>query len=248
MEKNQELEHFFYKASHDLKQPIRNTKMFAEILEKHLSAKEILDDDSKEYLQFILSSAHKLESLVVDLLEFSSISSENNKKSSLEMNTILEVILFNLTREKELPQLDFSIEELPVIEANQDNMKSLFNKLISNSIKFRKQGEPLKIVISCEELETEWKFLVKDNGIGIAESQIENAFIPFKKSHANSEIQGSGLGLSTCKKIVELHNGKIWLESILGEGTSAFFTIQKSMQGATSETEKLDTVAVRQSN
>lgn len=248
MEKNQELEHFFYKASHDLKQPIRNTKMFAEILEKHLSSKECLDDDSKEYLDFILNAAQKLESLVIDLLEFSSISSDANKHTTLEMNTILEVILFNMNREKESGQLEFEIKELPVIEANQDKIKSLFNKLFSNSIKFRKPNNPLKVVVSCEELDTKWKFSVKDNGIGISGDQIEEAFVPFKKSHANSEIKGSGLGLSTCRKIVELHDGKIWLESTLGDGTTAYFTINKSVQGAANETGKLDTVSVRQTN
>lgn len=243
---NQELENFFYRASHDLKQPIRNTKMFADILRKHLAGKECLDDDSKEYLGFIMDSTQKLETLVLDLIEYSSINNETTRHSKINMNTILEVILFNLSRNKEVDQLEFEIKELPAIEANSDKIKSLLNKLFSNSIKFRKPNQLLKILVACEEMEGEWKFSVEDNGIGIGQDQLQDVFIPFKKSHSHTDIKGSGLGLSSCKKIIDLHQGKIWLESKLGEGTTVYFTIKKQLLGVDLETEKINATSVGQ--
>lgn len=222
---NKELEQFAYVASHDLQEPLRTISNFVGLFEKQYAEK--LDEDSKQYLGFILIATSKMQTLIRDLLEFSIIG-KNLIFTSVDCNTLLKEVI---------AQLDFSIKEtnakinstvLPVLIGNDIELKRLFQNLIGNAIKFRKKNKSPEVTISAEENDTEYLFAVKDNGIGIEEQFMHKLFIIFQRLHP--EYPGTGIGLAICKKIIALHNGKIWVESKIGEGSTFYFTISKSIQ------------------
>ena len=224
---NMELEQFAYVASHDLQEPLRTIYNFVGLLDKKYSEKA--DDDTKEYFKFIVNATSKMQNLIKDLLEFSRVG-KNMLFTAVDCNKILkEVISF----------LDISIKEsnakitsgtLPVLQGNETELKRLFQNLISNALKFHKKDVSPEITISVEEKEKEYLFAIRDNGIGIEEKYINKLFIIFQRLNTVEEYPGTGIGLATCKKIVTLHGGKIWVESKLGEGSTFYFTLPKENQ------------------
>lgn len=220
---NQDLEDFAYIASHDLKTPLRNIKGILEIIAKK---GDFLEAEKKErYFDIVISSATEMNKLIDNLLEFSRSGRLKEELQELNLNNLLESIIQPF--EKELTELGAYVKT----EIKAKNIyvypilfKRLFNNLINNSIKYRSQN-PLEINITCEENYDNYLFSIKDNGIGIPSEHLNSIFKIFKSLKPDNS--NNGIGLSVCKKIVEHHNGKIWVESELGKGSIFYFTIEK---------------------
>lgn len=221
---NKDLEQFAYVASHDLQEPLRMVTMFTQLLDKKYGNK--LDKDAHEYIQFAVNGAKKMQMLINDLLSYSRISSQEKNFKVSETAIILKEAIHNLqpliNENNAVITYD---EQLPVIFCEETQIIRLFQNLISNAIKFRKQTEIPRVHIGCVQNDGTFMFSVKDNGIGISSEYFERIFVIFQRIEVQTKYPGTGIGLSICKKIVEWHHGKIWLESKESEGTTFYFTI-----------------------
>jgi PAS domain S-box-containing protein len=220
--KNKELEQFAYVASHDLREPLRTIIGFVEVLQKHLAPIE--DRKTKQYMDFISQAADRMNDLIRGLLDYSLIG-RNKKLTRIDCNVLLHAVIEDLNAQVERTRTTFSIGALPTIMGFETELRVLFQNLISNAIKFRKEEVTPVIEVSAEHKEEYWEFMVKDNGIGIEERYQEKIFVIFQRLNPRANYEGSGIGLAHCQKIVDLHGGKIWLQSMLGQGSTFYFTI-----------------------
>lgn len=220
------LKQFAYVASHDLREPLRIVKSFSQLFQ--IKYEDLLDEKGEEYLANIIKSVNRMENLVEDLLSFSRLQTmQDHKFNIVSLEKIFNIVLKNL--EHTIEENNAKIlqkNNFPEISCIRSQIIQLFQNLISNAIKFNNKKIP-KVEISFTEKKFEWKFAIKDNGIGIDEKYFEKIFIAFKRLHSWSDYQGSGIGLSICKQIVENHGGKIWVESKVGEGSTFYFTLNK---------------------
>ena len=223
--KNTELEQFVYIASHDLQEPLRTTSSFVELFQKQYKGK--LDEKADTYLSYISQATGRMKTLINDLLEFSRIGSQKELQQ-VDCNTILQEVATDLGMALSEAGAEINADQLPVILGYRTGIKQLFQNLITNAVKFRKKDVPPIIKICAETKDDAWKFSFTDNGIGIDQQHSEKIFVIFQRLHNRKEYEGSGIGLAQCKKIVELHGGKIWIESRPGEGTTFHFTIPKN--------------------
>lgn len=221
---NKELEQFAYVASHDLQEPLRTISIFVGLIEEKYSGKT--DEDTELYLKQIVNAASKMQNLIKDLLDFSQIG-RNISFAATDCNNILKEVIENLGATIKESKAKITTTVLPVVIGNEIELRQLFQNLISNAIKFHKKNSNPEIEITCVEKETEYLFGFKDNGIGLEEQYKDRIFIIFQRLHTATEYAGTGIGLATCKKIVALHNGKIWMESKLEHGSVFYFTIPK---------------------
>lgn len=220
---NIELEQFAYIASHDLQEPLRMVTSYLQLLENRY--KDKLDQDAKDFIAFAVDGSNRMRSLIHSLLEYSRI---NRVKAfeTVDLNLLLKQVLENLSASIKENNATIKIGDLPKINGDPVLINQLFQNLIQNAIKFRDARTP-EIDISCKEEKDEYLFSVKDNGIGIQKEYIDKIFIIFKRLHSKEEYPGTGMGLAICKKIVERHGGKIWVESEFGKGSTFYFTIKK---------------------
>ncbi len=228
IESNMQLENFAYLASHDLKSPIRSIVSFAQILQK--SGMERLSTDEKDYLNFIIRASRNMQHLIDDLLMYSRVNTQKIKLSTINIRNLIKVIELELQSEIHQKNAQIICDKLPYIEADLTQMRQLFQNLITNAIKFQRTDVPPIVNICSKEEDEHYRFKVQDNGIGIPKEYQERIFLLFKKLHNPSEYEGTGIGLSLCKKIVEQHQGKIWLESEPNQGTTFYFTIGKDIK------------------
>lgn len=225
--KNKELEQFAYVASHDLQEPLRTTSTSAEMLQR--SYKGLLDEKADKYLGFITQSTERMRTLISDLLEYSRIGKKKECKT-LDCDQLVQEVLADLGAAIDDAGAVVTHESLPIVNGYPTELKQLFQNLIVNAIKFKKKDTRPEVSISCEKAEHYWKFAVKDNGIGMDPQHSEKIFIIFQRLHSRNEYPGSGIGLSHCKKIAELHKGKIWVESEPGKGSTFYFTIRDDIE------------------
>ena len=223
--KNKEMEQFAYIASHDLQEPLRTTSSFVGLLQKQYHGK--LDEKADRYLTYILESSGRMRVLIKNLLDYSQIGSKKELEQ-VDCNKMLHNVLADLGIAINEAGADIKSESLPVINGYATELKQLFQNLITNAIKFKKEDSSPEINISVHKNGSYWQFAFKDNGIGIEEKYNEKIFVIFQRLHSRTEYEGSGIGLSHCKKIVELHKGRIWVESKVGEGSTFQFTILAS--------------------
>jgi PAS domain S-box-containing protein len=221
---NSELEQFAYVASHDLQEPLRTITNYVKLFQNKY--KEKIDEDSDIYLNFITEATARMQTLIRDLLEYSRIGHDKNI-SEIDCNKLMQDITNDLNQAIKDSGAEIKSEQLPVIHGYSD-LKSLFQNLIMNAIKFQKKDSKPVITITAQGTKKEWLFAVKDNGIGIEKIYQDKIFIIFQKLHTQREYPGTGIGLAQCKKIVELHGGKIWVESEAGQGSTFYFTIPKT--------------------
>ena len=223
IESNKKLREFAYVASHDLYEPLRTITSYITLVERRYNDK--FDEKGKKYLGYIVEGAKRMLNLIEGLLIYSRVGTEGKDFKIVDCNKILENVQFNLQVALKESKAIVECVELPQIKGDPIQFEQLFQNLISNAIKFIK-GKTPKIQISVlEQDKKDWIFSVKDNGIGIDSKNFDKIFDIFKRLHSRSEYSGTGIGLSVCKKIVERHGGRIWVESVLGEGTTFNFTI-----------------------
>ncbi|MGE5401166.1 MAG: sensor histidine kinase [Ignavibacteriales bacterium] len=221
---NKELEQFAYVASHDLQEPVRTVKSFTQLLERRY--KDKLDANASEYISFITDGAGRMQQLINDLLEYSRVSTRGKSFQSVKCEAILDTVKKNLSLTIQETGAVITNDPLPEITADQTQLIQLFQNLISNAIKFT-TGKTPEIKIGAADKGKEWIFSVSDNGIGIDPQYAEKIFVIFQRLHSREKFSGTGIGLAVCKKIVELHGGRIWVESRSGQGSTFYFTIPK---------------------
>lgn len=226
LESNKELEQFAYVASHDLQEPLRMITGFLSQIEKRYADK--LDDKAKQYIHFAVDGAKRMRQIILDLLEFSKIRKMDETKTQINITKIIED--YTVLRDKIIKEKSALIlyDNLPEISSYKVPIQQIFHNLIDNALKYSKEGIPQIIEIRAVDKKTHWQFSIKDNGIGIEESSYDKIFLIFQRLHNIQDYAGTGIGLAIVKKIVENLNGKIWVESIVGEGSTFYFTIKKT--------------------
>ncbi|WKN45194.1 ATP-binding protein [Tunicatimonas pelagia] len=221
---NKELEQFAYISSHDLQEPLLTIISFSKlVLDK---ADQSSSADTLEFLQIIRGAAERMSAQITGLLEYSRIG-RNKDRMQTDSAQVVERIKTSLHSLIEANKVQFNISELPTVLVFKEEFESLLQNLISNAIKYRKKDVNPTISVDARELSGSWQFSVTDNGIGIDEKYHERVFTIFQRLHHKNEYEGSGIGLAHCKKIVQLHQGKIWFTSVLGQGSTFYFTIRK---------------------
>ena len=228
IESNLQLENFAHLASHDLKAPIRTIYSFAQLLNR--SAEKKLDKREMEFLNFIISASGNLHQLTKDLLLYSRVGTNKQQFEPVNIRKELAHLIKELQSEIEDSHAVLVVHHMPEqLIADRTLLRQVFQNLISNSIKFVQPGQTPKIHIASFDRPTEWEFCIEDNGIGIDPKYFDRIFGLFRKLHSIDRYEGSGIGLALCKKIVDLHQGRIWLSSVPGEGTKFFFTLSKAL-------------------
>ncbi len=221
--KNKELAQFAYAASHDLQEPLRTISNFSKLLA--LKIETYPDEDMKEYMKVITGGASRMSKRIFDLLDFSRIGKDMSKTDK-DCNILLQDVLIDLSAIIEESGADIQVAKLP--KTNCGDLQVVFQNLITNAIKFKREDVPPVITISASDTGKEYLFEIKDNGIGIEKEYNEKIFVLFQRLHTRAEYEGTGIGLSLCQKIIELHGGNIWVESEFGEGSTFYFTIPKT--------------------
>lgn len=219
---NAELKKFAYVASHDLQEPLNQVANYVQLLEMRYEAK--LDEDAKEFINYAVQGVSLMQTLIDDVLAYSKVDSQAIALQITEVDTALERALSNLRKRISETQTTITHDSLPTVMADGTQIIQLFLNLIGNAIKFRGSQAP-QIHIGAERLENEWLFSVSDNGIGIDPQFSDRIFVIFQRLHTRDEYHGTGMGLAICKKIIECHRGRIWVESQLGQGATFYFTI-----------------------
>lgn len=219
---NKELEQFAYVTSHDLQEPLITLKSFSELLKAEFP--NDVNGNSNQYLDFIMQSSDRMQKLVKGLLDYTRIGIQV-EIAEVDINEIVQEAIVSLSDLIQKTDCKITTENLPKLNGYTKELVLLFQNLIENAIKFRKENLPLTINITAKEIDNDWEFMVKDNGIGIEEHNKEKAFVIFKRLNNRDEYSGIGIGLALCKKIVTLHGGNIWIESIFDEGTTIHFTV-----------------------
>ncbi len=225
---NAELQQFAYVASHDLQEPLRMVASFTQLLAQRYQGK--LDADADEFIGYVVDGAHRMQELVNDLLAYSRVGTQGQKFAAVDCENVLHTVLTNLQKALEESGGQVTHDHLPTVYGDKTQLGQVLQNLVANALKFR-SSEPPRVHISAQEINGEWRFSVRDNGIGIDPEHAERIFVLFQRLHTRDKYPGTGIGLSIAKKIVERHGGRIWVESEAGEGSTFYFSLP--MKGTT---------------
>ncbi|MFE5239419.1 MULTISPECIES: sensor histidine kinase [unclassified Streptomyces] len=235
---NSELEQFAYVASHDLQEPLRKVASFCQLLEKRYGTQ--LDDRGRQYIAFAVDGAKRMQVLINDLLTFSRVGRVQQSWKPVDLGGALDRALSNLTLAVEESGATVVREDpLPELLGDSTSLTMVWQNLIGNAVKFRKPDVPCRITVGCVQEGEDWHLTVADNGIGIAPEFADKVFIIFQRLHARDEYEGTGIGLSLCRKIIEFHGGRIWLDPEPAEGTLIHFTLPVLPEAPTHTTAEL---------
>ena len=218
---NYELQQFAYVASHDLQEPLRMISSYLQLIERRYKSK--LDQDADEFIEYAVDGAKRLQNMINGLLEYSRVETSGKSFELVDCEKVFGDTLANLKVAIEESNAVVTHDPLPTVMADRSQILQLFQNLIGNAIKFRSQEAP-RIYVSAGRKDDDYTFSVKDNGIGIEEQYKDRIFDLFQRLHSRG-YSGTGIGLSICKRIVERHGGKIWLESTVDKGSTFYFTI-----------------------
>ncbi len=224
---NEALQQFAYSISHDLQEPLRTVKSFLSLLQQDTQGQ--LDTQAEEFVGFALDGAERMKKLIDALLNYARVDTEDRSPALTDANAVLQATLQTLHFKIEQTQATVTHDPLPTVLADPTHLEQLFQNLISNALKFQPPNVPPHIHITAKRGESTdnpvWVFSARDNGIGIPQDQQTRIFGIFQRLHTREEYEGTGIGLALCKKIVERHDGRIWVESDVGEGSTFYFTL-----------------------
>jgi PAS domain S-box-containing protein len=224
---NQDLEQFAYIASHDLQEPLRMVSSYVKLLERRYKGK--LDADADDFINFAVDGAVRMQNLINDLLLFSRVNTRGKEFELTDYEAVFATVVGNLQAQIESNKAILTHDPLPKAWADSVQQIQVMQNLIHNGIKFHRDEAP-RVHVSAKEGDDEWVFSVKDNGIGIEPEYFDRIFLIFHRLNEKDKYPGTGIGLSICKKIIERHGGRIWIESEPGKGSAFFFTIPKNMK------------------
>ena len=220
---NADLQQFAYVASHDLQEPLRMVSSYTQLIARRYQGK--LDADADEFIAFAVDGANRMQRLILDLLAYSRVNTAGRQFEPTAMETVLKAALNNLTNAVKESQAIITHDPLPAVMGDDKQLAQLFQNLLSNAIKFS-GAQPPRIHISAKQTDGEWLFSVRDHGIGLDPQYADRIFVIFQRLHTREEYPGTGIGLAICKKIVERHGGRMWVESELGKGATFYFTLR----------------------
>ena len=222
---NAELEQFAYVASHDLQEPLRMVSSYVQLFEKRYSRQ--VDEQAQKYVDYAVEGAKRMQALIGGLLEFSRVGRVEEPSGVVDMGAALDQALLNLRSAIEESHAAVTRGPLPTLTGNAGRLSQVFQNLVGNAIKFRRSGEAPAVHVSAVPHRKEWRFEVRDNGIGIDPQYLDRIFVIFQRLHTRAEYPGTGIGLSICKKVIERHGGRIWVESQPGAGSKFHFTLPR---------------------
>lgn len=222
---NQDLEQFAYIASHDLQEPLRMVNSFLQLLQRRYG--EQLDQDAHDYINFAVDGAQRMQKMINELLQYSRVGTRGRDPEPTDSGDVLTQVLDNLEIQLHDTEATVTHDPLPVVMADRNQLTQLLQNLLSNGLKFHKPGERPHIHVAAAAQDGMWQFAVADNGIGVEPHYADQVFELFRRLHTQEEYPGTGLGLAICKRIVERHNGRIWLDATPGEGTTVYFMLPK---------------------
>jgi light-regulated signal transduction histidine kinase (bacteriophytochrome) len=222
---NAELQQFGYIVSHDLQEPLRAITNFVQLLEKHLHGR--LEAQAAEFIKFVVEGAQRMQALITDLRAYTRVGGAVPEFTAVDGEALLARVLGDLQLLIHDSGAEVTHDVLPVVHGDAGQLGLVLQNLIGNALKFRSQAPP-RIYIAARREGGQWEFTVRDNGIGIEPRHSEQIFQVFQRLHTRSEYPGTGIGLAICKKIIERHGGRIWVESAPGQGTTFFFTLPAS--------------------
>ncbi len=220
---NEDLKQFAYVASHDLQEPLRMVASYTQLLAERYEQQ--LDDKAHKYIEYAVDGAARMQALIRDLLAFSRVETHAGDLENVDAHSALGIAIANMKSTLDETGTLLTTEDLPQLRADKLQLAQVFQNLINNGIKYRRDATVPTIHIAVKRKAGFWRFSVKDNGIGIDSKYKEKIFVVFQRLHTRSEYPGTGIGLSLCKRIIERHGGKIWFTSTPGKGTTFFFTI-----------------------
>ncbi|MFJ8749136.1 ATP-binding protein [Streptomyces sp. NPDC102441] len=235
---NSELEQFAYVASHDLQEPLRKVASFCQLLDKRYNSE--LDERGRQYIDFAVDGAKRMQVLINDLLTFSRVGRVQQSWKPVDLDTSLDRALSNLTLAvEESGAVVVREDPLPELLGDSTSLTMVWQNLVGNAVKFRRHDVPCRITVGCVREGDDWHMTVADNGIGIAPEFADKVFVIFQRLHARDEYEGTGIGLSLCRKIIEFHGGRIWLDPEPAQGTLIHFTLPVLPEAPTHTTAEL---------
>ena len=220
---NKELQSFAYITSHDLQEPLRTIASYAQLIERRYKGK--LDNDADDFIEYMVDGAKRMKSMIQGLLDYSRVGTKGNEFKEFKSKDALDYALSNLESSIVENNAEITSGPIPVIFADEDQIARVFQNLIGNALKFHREGIKPEIHISAREKDKEYVFAVSDNGIGMEEQYSDHIFEVFKRLHSIDEYRGAGIGLAIVKRIIDRHEGRVWVESELGHGSKFYFTI-----------------------
>ncbi|HEV2856156.1 MAG TPA: ATP-binding protein [Thermoanaerobaculia bacterium] len=219
---NAELERFAYVASHDLQEPLRTVTSYVQLLARRYQGR--LDPDADDFIAYAVDGANRMRQLIQDLLAYSRVNTTGSRFGRTSLEKVLPAVLASLEASLKEAGAVVTHGPLPEVAGDESQLEQLLQNLIANAIRFRGAGPP-RIHLEAERLAGEWRVSVRDNGVGIDPRYFERIFVIFQRLHNRAEYGGTGIGLALCKKIVEGHGGRIWVESGPEGGSAFFFTL-----------------------
>jgi signal transduction histidine kinase len=226
---NKDLEAFAYSISHDLHAPLRHINGFIELLQKRIAA--TLDEKGQYYMNTIMHSSNRMSMLITDLLTFSRMGQQSLIKSDVNLHKLVEEVVTELEFETQDRAINWHIQELPVVSADETLIRTVLANLISNAIKFTRPRETGEIEIGCKNKEGETIIFIRDNGVGFNPAYSDKLFHIFKRLHHSNDFEGTGIGLANVRQIINRHGGKVWADGVLDKGATFSFSLPLSKKG-----------------